>query len=115
MLDLYFDHLLARNWHDYEKESLTQFSNRVQANLDDYEQLMPTAAKGFKQRLKEYDLLLRYAQTATIDRTLQHIAGKLRAPNPLASAMQHLNARDAELAAVFKVFYPTLQQFSSAQ
>ncbi|MGI9285540.1 MAG: ACP phosphodiesterase [Pseudomonadales bacterium] len=115
MLDLYFDHLLARDWHDYEQEPLTQFSSRVQANLDDYEQLLPAAAKGFKQRLQQYDLLSRYAQPTTIDRTLQHIAGKLRAPNPLASAMQHLIARDEELTAVFKVFYPALQRFSSAQ
>lgn len=115
MLDLYFDHLLARNWHAFEKEPLVQFSSRVQASLDDYEQLLPTAAKRFKQRLQEYDLLSRYAQPATIDRTLQHIAGKLRAPNPLASAMQHLIERDTELAAVFRVFYPALQRFSSAQ
>lgn len=115
MLDLYFDHLLARSWHDYEEETLTQFSCRVQANLDEYEHLLPSAAKGFKQRLQQHDLLSRYAQAETIDRTLQHIAGKLRAPNPLANAMPHLNARDAELAAVFEVFYPALQRFSSAQ
>lgn len=117
MLDLYFDHLLARNWLDYETEPLTQFASRVKAHLDDYEQLLPAAAKGFKQRLQQYDLLSRYARPATIDRTLQHIAGKLRAPNPLANAMQYLSARDVELGEVFTVFYPALQEYciNSAQ
>lgn len=115
MLDLYFDHLLARNWRVYEQLSLADFSGRVQANLDDYEQLLTPAAKRFKQRLGQYNLLSRYAQAAAVDRTLQHIAGKLRAPNPLANAMQHLEARDAELDAIFRDFYPTLQRFSSAQ
>lgn len=117
MLDLYFDHLLARNWHDYEQLPLVQFASRVHSALDDYQPLLPPTAKGFTQRLQQYDLLARYAQPATIDSALRHIAGKLRAPNPLANAMQHLSARDAELNAAFKVFYPALQAFciNSAQ
>ena len=115
MLDVYFDHLLARNWHAYEQRSLADFSGRVQANLDTYEELLPATAKRFKQRLVQHDLLSRYAQTTTIDKTLQHIATRLRAPNPLATAMQYLSARDAELESVFAEFYPALQRFSSAQ
>ncbi len=115
MLDVYFDHLLARNWLTYEQDSLSDFSRRVQVNLDTYEELLTPAAKRFKQRLAQHDLLSRYAHKVTIDKTLQHIAGKLRAPNPLAHAMPHLSARDAELEAVFEDFYPLLQQFSSAQ
>ncbi len=115
MLDVYFDHLLARNWRTYEHSSLAEFSSQVQANLHDYEQLLPPAAKQFKQRLVQHDLLARYAQAATIDKTLQHIGTKLRAPNPLAGAMQYLSARDAELEAVFTAFYPALQRFSSAR
>ncbi len=115
MLDVYFDHLLARNWHTYEQDSLADFSRRVQANLTAYEALLTPDAVRFKQRLAQHDLLSRYAHAATIDSTLQYIAGKLRAPNPLASAMQHLSARDAELEAIFLAFYPALQRFSSAQ
>lgn len=115
MLDVYFDHLLACNWHSYEQTSLADFSGRVQANLAGYEQLFPPAAKRFQQRLAQHDLLSRYAQAATVDKTLQHISTKLRAPNPLANAMQYLAARHADLESEFADFYPALQRFSSAQ
>ena len=115
VIDVYYDHLLAREWPLYSEESLRPFADRAYAAL---ETLPPIEGEGanFIRRFIEDDRLLKYATREGIGETLSRLSDRIAARIPrqavrLESAMPELIAADAQLAADFHTFYPELMRF----
>lgn len=120
VIDIYYDHVLAREWHRYSTEPLAEFAARSYRVLEERLAPLPEDARDFMRKFIDQDRLNRYATLDGIEDTLARVSKVVakRIPNraiPLTDAMPLLIARDAELAADFHAFYPELIAFVAEQ
>jgi acyl carrier protein phosphodiesterase len=120
VIDIYYDHILARDWARYSREALAEFAARSYRVLEDGHISLPEDARDFIRRFIDEDRLNRYATLDGIEDTLARVSRVIakRIPNRpiwLPDAMPLLIERDTELAADFHAFYPELLAFVSEQ
>jgi acyl carrier protein phosphodiesterase len=117
VIDIYYDHILARDWLRYSSEALPVFAARCYHILEDGHNALPEDAHDFIRKFIDEDRLNRYATLDGIEDTLARVSRVIakRIPNRpiwLPDAMPLLIERDAELAADFHTFYPELIAFA---
>ena len=113
VIDIYYDHILARDWHRYEPEPLRAFADRAYRV---FEEALPLLSEENAGRLHGYvvnDILVRYATADGIAEALARVSDRIARRMPtrairLEAAMPDLVAADAALAADFHAFYPEL-------
>lgn len=108
LIDMYFDHALARDWQRHAAEPLAAFSRRIGALLAANRGWLPPGLNRFARYADQHGLYAAYAQRATIERALAGIGTRLRRPNPLAAAGPALWAQAPALDAAFDDFFPGL-------
>ena len=108
LVDMFYDHALARNWEAFASVGLREFSDRVVAELDASRSLQPERMLRFVEYLKATDLLVSYRETEGIDRALSGISRRLRRPNPLDGAVAELERDVAGWESDFLEFFPQL-------
>jgi acyl carrier protein phosphodiesterase len=113
LLDVFFDHCLARQWPRFHAESLEQFVGRVQGAL--LREGLGLAHPGFVMRLgymRSRNLLLSYRNLDGIERALQGLSTRLSRENPLASGLEALQPHYATLENDFGIFFPDLVDYA---
>ena len=108
LVDMYFDHALARDWRRHAAEPIAGFSQRIGALLADNAAWLPPAMNRFARYADEHGLYAAYARRTAIERALAGIGTRLRRPNPLATAGPALWAQAPALDAAFAEFFPEL-------
>ena len=108
LLDIWFDHLLARDWYRYASVPLPAFSQRVQQLLVARADELPPRMPGFVRYMLDNDLPAAYADAGMIGRVLQGVAQRLARANPIAAALPELQARATPLDRQFAAFFPDL-------
>lgn len=113
LLDLFFDHCLARCWGDYADESLAHFSARVYRALA-AEPALPGRLALIAPRMAEQDWLGSYREFAVLERVLGNLQRRLSRPAALDGALGELEHLYPWLLDDFRLFYPELQAFAAA-
>ncbi|MBX8473209.1 acyl carrier protein phosphodiesterase [Pseudomonas capsici] len=113
MLDVFFDHCLARDWHRYADIPLESFTRKVYGALAAERQL-PERLALIAPRMAAQDWLGSYREFDVLEQVLGGISRRLSRPEGLAGAMQELQALYQPLSADFAEFYPLLQDFAQA-
>ncbi|MEZ5582941.1 MAG: ACP phosphodiesterase [Candidatus Competibacteraceae bacterium] len=111
LVDVYYDHLLARNWSGYADIPLQSFVSRVYQVLRTHYADFPVSMQRSVSYMLANDLLNSYRELKGIRRALTGISGRLRRANPIAGAVAVLERQDAELAADFGIFFPELVNY----
>lgn len=111
MVDVFFDHFLARHWHRYTDMSLPVFTRAT------YRQLLARSAE-FPPRLQcvlpymaAHDWLASYHDVQAIDAAINGISRRFRRANPLLGGAQEMLDNYAPLQENFLRFFPELMQF----
>ncbi|MEP6898687.1 MAG: ACP phosphodiesterase [Rhodanobacter sp.] len=113
LLDMWFDHLLARDFPRWCTQSLDSYSDELRALLWRHDALLPAGLRRFRHYMEANDLPAGYAGLPTLDRALAGIGQRLSRANPLDSSLPLLVARDAVLQRHFEAFFPQLQDYAS--
>ena len=108
LIDIYFDHVLAREWPRHSNKPLSAFSARTADLLDRHAAWLPADLNRFARYFRAHGLFAAYAQRTTIEQVLAGISHRLRHPNPLAQAGPALWALSGGLDAAFARFIPGL-------
>lgn len=114
LLDVFFDHCLARHWADYAQEPLPVFAARVYATLASEAQL-PDRLALIAPRMAEQDWLGSYRDFAVLERVVASLQRRLVRPDALAGALAELERLYEPLTLDFLEFYPCLQTFAEGQ
>ena len=115
MLDVYFDHVLARDFGRYGGGlSLGEFSRRCYGALERAGGGTPPRMQRAMRSMREHDWLGAYATIDGVRGALRGIARRLRRANPLAEGAELLAAMDTEIAADFETFWPQLEKFAES-
>lgn len=113
LLDMWFDHCLARGFSDWSSQPLPEYSVALRALLRQRDALLTPALRQFRGYMEANDLPAGYADRAVLERALGGIGQRLSRANPLGSAMPVLVAHEDELQHRFEAFFPQLQGFVS--
>jgi acyl carrier protein phosphodiesterase len=113
VLDVFFDHCLARDWKLYAEQPLEVFTADVYRVLTHERQLPERLAK-IAPHIVANDWLGSYQQFEVLEQVLRGISRRLSRPEELAGAMQELRRLYEPLSEDFALFYPQLQDFAQS-
>jgi len=108
LLDVYFDHVLAREWASYADEPIDALSAATLTALDANAPWLPPELLRFARYMRAHGLFGRYAERAEIEQVLAGIGARLRHANPLHEAGPALWQQASALDACFAEFFPQL-------
>ncbi|MCP1420649.1 acyl carrier protein phosphodiesterase [Pseudomonas laurylsulfativorans] len=111
VLDVFFDHCLARDWALYADRPLALFTSDVYRVLSSERQLPERLAK-IAPHMVANDWLGSYQEFEVLEQVLRGISRRLTRPEELAAAMQELRRLYEPLSEDFRLFYPQLQDFA---
>ena len=100
-LDVWFDHLLARDFERFAADPLDAFARRACADLAAHADLMDERARHFLEHMRGSGLLLRYADRAVITGVLERLARRSPRAAPIAALDAVLDPLDEPLAERF--------------
>ncbi|MEG3049262.1 MAG: ACP phosphodiesterase [Thermomonas sp.] len=109
VLDVYFDHCLARGWSRWNEAPLQDFTARVYRVLHDHRDDLPPRLQAVAPRMAAHDWLGSYAQRGNVDHAVRGIATRLsRNGDRLIACLDVLRVKEAEVDAAFEAFFPDL-------
>ncbi|MGE1156011.1 ACP phosphodiesterase [Pseudomonas kitaguniensis] len=114
VLDVFFDHCLARDWALYADQPLERFTAQVYRVLA-AEPELPGRLAHIAPFMAADDWLGSYAEFTVMAPVLRGISRRLTQPEALGYAMRELQALYEPLSEDFRVFYPELQKFAQSQ
>lgn len=108
LLDIFYDHYLAKNWAQFSTVALPAFTQRAYAALQHHHAVLPERLQRMLPFMMAEDWLGSYAQIEWVELTLQRMARRLREGNTLASGMEELHRHYHKFEADFLLFFPDL-------
>jgi acyl carrier protein phosphodiesterase len=112
MVDLFYDHFLARHWDQHADEPLGAFTARVYALLDRHAAVLPERLRSIAPRMTRFDWLGSYVHVESIHAALDRMSLRLTRENPLAGAGAELEANYTAFEADFRAFFPEVVRFA---
>ncbi|KIH76478.1 Acyl carrier protein phosphodiesterase [Geoalkalibacter ferrihydriticus] len=111
LVDVFYDHFLARTWQHYHPLPLETFAARVYQLLEEHFALLPPGLQDVAPRMIKHNWLLSYRETATVERVLHRLAARLSRPTPLAQGLSALLANYDELGSDCRGFLSDARRF----
>lgn len=115
LLDVWFDHLLARDWSRWGEGPLATFSVDVRALLERRADEVPPRMRRFVDYLRRNDLPERYRERAMIADVFRGLSQRLSRENPLAQALPVVETQAGALEADFAAFFPDLLAYAERE
>lgn len=113
MVDLFYDHFLAKEWERYSSLPLLEYTQHFYACLREFDAWLPAELQAILERMIRHNWLYSYHESAAINRALDNIAQyRIRRSNPLLGAGEELLAHYAEFQADFLAFFPDVVHFA---
>lgn len=114
IVDVCYDHFLARNWAEYSATPLRTFARRVYDALTEKRELLPDRLKQSLPNMIRNDWLVSYRELHVIDLVLNRISARLRRENSLMNAIEELESNYHAFEADFRAFFPDLMAYVAA-
>ncbi len=116
VLDLYFDHLLARAWSRFNDEPLPGFCARVYAGFARWRHALPERAQAAGDAMAAQDWLGRYGDTGAMRVAVGRVATRLsRNGDALLACLSQIECDPDPFLRGFDAFFPQLVAFAEAE
>ncbi|MGH8694366.1 MAG: ACP phosphodiesterase [Burkholderiales bacterium] len=112
MVDVFYDHFLARHWQDFHDEPLAEFTGRVYRVLERYHTVLPERLQRMAPMMMHWDWLGSYADIGSIYTALNRIGQRLKRENRLMNSADELVGNYAQLEADFRAFLPEVLRYA---
>ena len=114
LVDLFYDHLLARDWADYGPGTLDEYTARLYASLHNHLGFLPEKARDVAGRLRADDWLGAYRHVAAVSEAIDRMAvHRLRRANSLAGGIDEFLADGEGFETDFRIFLPDALAFAA--
>ena len=111
IVDVFYDHFLARNWNTYHTQDLLQYAHQAYQTLREFDDILPDRLKQMLPYMINGNWLLNYAQVEGIQRALTGMARRTPFDSKMDESVNDLRQHYAEFKAEFESFFPELVQF----
>jgi len=112
IVDMFYDHCLARDWLRYAPLPLDQFARRVYRLLEYHDERLPARLRHIAPFMSGQDWLSSYRDLSAVARALERMGERLKRGNGLLGAGEDLDAHYAGLGKDFDEFFPQLIAFA---
>jgi acyl carrier protein phosphodiesterase len=111
MVDVFYDHYLAKYWSEFHHKPLSEFTGDFYAVLARRHSEMPERLQGITNSMISLDWLGSYAQIKSIRGALNRISQRLRRENTLFDSADELQENYAEMELDFRRYIPDAVEF----
>jgi acyl carrier protein phosphodiesterase len=115
IVDVFYDHFLAKNWEKYSDEKLEHFVARFYQSLQDNYINLSEKAKGMLPYMMEYNWLVSYQTVEGIERILIQMDQRTKNESKMRFATQELSKFYSEFENEFTNFFQELILFSNTK
>lgn len=110
IVDVVYDHFLAKNWERYSDEKLDSFINRFYASLEDNYDLLNEKTRGMMPYMIRSNWLWNYQFVDGIARILYQMDQRTRNNSKMQFAVQELQEHYSDFEAEFTAFFEDLRE-----
>lgn len=111
LVDIFYDHFLARNWHRHSAIPLEEFAQNIYRLLEEHFAMLPPGLQQVAPRMIAHNWLVSYREAETIGRVLERIAARLKRPTPIGRGIEQLHRHYAGLEADCDRFLADAKEF----
>jgi len=108
LTDIYFDHLLARDWSDYSTVPLPDFIGEVYRDIETCSSVIPAEANRRLERMRQENWLGSYRSIVGVTDILGRIGLRLRRPLDLTDSLPIFQEYQTDFLSDFQSFFPEL-------
>ncbi|CAN5212090.1 acyl carrier protein phosphodiesterase [soil metagenome] len=90
IVDIFYDHFLAKNWSKYSNEPLSSYSQRIYGIMEKYFEEFPEDAKRMFPYMKKNNWLVIYSEVEGIRKVLTGMSRRIKAESKLETATDAL-------------------------
>lgn len=111
IVDIYYDHFLAKNWKEYHPLNLSDFVERTYINLKENEEILPEQTKLFFKYMVEHNWLYNYQFIEGIKKVMGGMSRRTSFDSGMENSTEELVEFYDEFEGDFKSFFPLLKKF----
>lgn len=109
IVDVFYDHFLARDWMEYHPQTLEEYSNEVYQLMNKNNVMLPERARIMLSYMSQYNWLLSYASIDGMERALSGLASRTKFESRMEEAPQFLLQHYDLFKEHFKNFFNELE------
>jgi acyl carrier protein phosphodiesterase len=113
LVDIFYDHLLARDWAQHHPLPLADYAAGVHARIDERIDELPAAAAPALHLMADEGWLTGYADPTCLATVLRRMARRARQPNPMAGGETEFFADADGFAADFGEWLEDARRFAA--
>lgn len=111
IVDIYYDHFLARNWGNYHSTDLRQYVDQQYSMLEKNVDVLPEKAAQVLPYLINYDWLYNYQYFDGINQVMHGMANRSKFNSKMEQSIVELREYHTEFEEEFEEFFVELQAF----
>jgi len=110
VLDVYFDHILANQWHQYSDVNLEIFLRELYDSFHSYARRLPEPAQTLIRRIAQEDWFGQYRHIEVIEFVLSRISRRLKRPATFQPALDEVRRNHEVVERAFHEFFLELRE-----
>ena len=112
IIDILYDHYLAKNWHQYSEIPLDVYADSVYSFLESKNDILPAKIQNILPFMIQYNWLVAYASTEGIGKILSGMNNRTKGISKMDLAIEDLKIHYKEFEEDFTLFFEDLQKFT---
>ena len=113
IVDMFYDHFLAKNWQTYHSSPLNHFALEAYAILNKFEDQLPQRVQGLLPHIIRGNWLYNYSRIEGIHGALSGMSSRTPYESKMDEAVLDLQKFYTKFEDEFSRFFPELQQMSN--
>lgn len=113
IIDIFYDHFLAKNWSKYHKIPLAEYTNKFYKLLKENKEVLPDSVMPFLPYLIKDNWLLNYTNFEGIEKTLIGMNKRTHKQSQMHLAIADLKLHYTDFESDFTDFFENLRTFSA--
>ena len=109
VVDVFFDHFLAKNWNQYSEEPLDQFIRRTYSKLQEESAMFPEKSKQILKYMRMHDWLSAYSSVEGMGVIMTQMSKRTPFASGMEKGAEALREFYEDYERDFSEFFPELQ------
>ncbi|HCT30867.1 MAG TPA: DUF479 domain-containing protein [Bacteroidales bacterium] len=111
VVDVLFDHVLAREWEKYSNEELKSFTRKFYLQMLQHYMLLPERPKKFLPFMIQSNRLYSYRTLAGVKRAIEIMSSVTTLPDKSEFVMEVLSQNYPQISNQFNILFPEIMDF----
>ncbi|MDP5105543.1 MAG: ACP phosphodiesterase [Polaribacter sp.] len=113
IIDIFFDHFLAKNWADYSAIPLDVYTTSINHLFEEISSELPLKSQQFIKYMIEYNILFNYQFEEGIEKVLTGMNNRTKGKSQMNLAIEDLKILHKEFENDFTIFFKDLIHFTN--